>query len=372
MEPCMQVELPERAVPRAETPPYTGYGSWEDSMASVTHLIPKATQKDCKKLYEHDGKILRFKARFANPKAEDSDRVFVFSFNLADDSLSIHEPPQRNLGVVTGKFLEKGVHLNQATGRLFEPNDLVPGNVVKVYNHEFEILDTDEYTAKMFADPNTRHLKFDLEGVVQKLRESMRQQFPLARDIFRRFDSDHDGVMTLQEFKRALQKFSFNLADDEVTQIMRHFDSRRDGQVSYNEFCDALLDEDYTTSMLKAKPTMQKHHDADYAQRAKSKLEERTETDNVRAAVRAMGDVVYKHTAAFTKLFKEFSHTTHERTLNCEQIQQAFKQIGHAFNIDDVRRCVLFVLPEVDPDRVSYVDFLKAMVTSFHDCSANR
>ena len=31
---------------RAKTPPYTGYGSWDDSMGSVTHLIPKQPKKD--------------------------------------------------------------------------------------------------------------------------------------------------------------------------------------------------------------------------------------------------------------------------------------------------------------------------------------
>ena len=42
--------LPHRApgyeVPRPPTPDYTGYGSWDDSMASVMNLIPKAPRKD--------------------------------------------------------------------------------------------------------------------------------------------------------------------------------------------------------------------------------------------------------------------------------------------------------------------------------------
>ena len=36
------------ALCRAKTPPYTGYGSWDDSMGSVTHLIPKQPKKDQK------------------------------------------------------------------------------------------------------------------------------------------------------------------------------------------------------------------------------------------------------------------------------------------------------------------------------------
>jgi hypothetical protein len=39
--------------------------------------------------------------------------------------------------------LEKGVHMNQETGKLFEAGDLWPGQVVKVYNSTFEMLDMD-------------------------------------------------------------------------------------------------------------------------------------------------------------------------------------------------------------------------------------
>merc|ERR1712151_129638 len=135
---------------------------WDDSMASVTHLIPKPPQKDFNKLFVHDGKILRFKAKFADPKPEDVDRVFVISFHLQDDTLSIHEPPQRNLGIVTGKFLEKGVHMNLESGDLFKVEDLLPGKIVKVFNHEFEMLDMDEYTENHIANPNAMRRNFDL------------------------------------------------------------------------------------------------------------------------------------------------------------------------------------------------------------------
>jgi len=66
--------------------------------------------------------------------------------------------------------------------------------------------------------------------------------------IFRRFDKDHNGVITMGEMKEALQKFAFRLSDDEMVVIMRHFDTQKDGQISYNEFCDAILDPDYVAA----------------------------------------------------------------------------------------------------------------------------
>merc|ERR1719230_890306 len=103
-------------------------------MTSVLSLIPKQPKKDFIKLFKNSCKIIRFTARFCDPKPEDAERLFVVNFHLEDDTLSIHEPPQRNLGIVTGKFLEKGVHLNQNTGQMFSPSDLLPGNEIQVFN----------------------------------------------------------------------------------------------------------------------------------------------------------------------------------------------------------------------------------------------
>merc|ERR1719316_1888564 len=345
LEAKIEVTLPERAVPRPPTPPYTGYGSWDDSMSSVLHLIPKVPKKDYHKLYNNDGKILRFTGKFVNPKPEDVNRRFVFNFHVFDDTLSIHEPPQRNLGIVTGKFLEKGVHLNQKTGQLFQPADLMPGNIVKVFNHEFDILDMDEYTRK-FITQDGMGQTVDLQAVLEKVREGMRQQFPNARDIFRRFDTDHNGVITIAEFKQALQKFGFMLGEEEVLILMRHFDKRQDGQITYNEFCDVVLDEDFTKEMLRPRLGIDARSDAAYNKRAEDKALERGETEKVRKAVREIGDVFYKHVGTMQKMFKEFTHMTHQSFVTCEQIHAALLKIGFAFDVDDVQRCVLFVMPD--------------------------
>eukprot|EP00929_Paragymnodinium_shiwhaense_P075599 TRINITY_DN3866_c0_g4_i1.p1 TRINITY_DN3866_c0_g4~~TRINITY_DN3866_c0_g4_i1.p1 ORF type:complete len:745 (+),score=213.71 TRINITY_DN3866_c0_g4_i1:102-2336(+) len=363
----VDVQLPDRAVPRAQTPPYTGYGSWDDSMSSVLHLIPKPPKKDFNKLFHNDGKVLRFTARFANPGPEDKDRLFVVCFHLYDDTMSIHEPPQRNLGIVTGRFLEKSVHLNQITGEIFKAEDLLPGKIIKVYNHELEILDCDEYTKNMIQDPNGRHTAFDLQAVMEKLREGMRQQFPLVRDVFRRFDTDHDGVVTLPEFRKAMEKFGFMMSPEEAVKIMQHFDAREDGQISYNEFCDAVLDEDYTKSMLKTKPPLEGDFDPVYGERAMRKSAERLETDQVRKAVRELGDVVYKRMGFQQRLFKEFSHLTHLSTVTVDQIQYALAQLGQSFDVADVTRAVLYIMPQASLQAIPYVEFFRALNSAFHD-----
>lgn len=368
----VDVQLPERAVPRAATPPYTGYGSWDDSMSSVINLIPKQPQKDFKKLFRHEGKVLRFTARFADPKPEDQSRLFVFNFHLFDDTLSIHEPPQRNLGIVTGRFMEKGIHMNQETGDLFKADDLLPGNCVSIYNHRFEMIDMDEYTRKTFENPDVVHERFDLAVVLEKICESMRQQFPLVRDIFRRFDTDHDGVLTHSEFKAAIAKHGFRLSDDEVTILFKHFDQRKDGQISYNEFCDAILAEDFTTTMLKTKPHLDANYDAEYAEKVLNKTVDREETRAVRKAVRELGDMVYQKHGIQQRLFREFERMTHVGLVTDAQIKQGLQSVGITFKLEDVDRVILFLFPDADLKSVPYIGFFKTLICSHHDLSMVR
>lgn len=42
----------EEALPHPKTPPYTGYGTEEDSLVSVNHLILKPPKRQFKKWFE--------------------------------------------------------------------------------------------------------------------------------------------------------------------------------------------------------------------------------------------------------------------------------------------------------------------------------
>ena len=58
--------------------------------------------------------------------------------------------------------------MNQVTGQLFQPNDLLPGNVVKVYNNEFVIVDMDEYSRKA-AEKEQLYASFVVRDAVYDL-----------------------------------------------------------------------------------------------------------------------------------------------------------------------------------------------------------
>ncbi|KAJ1627617.1 hypothetical protein T492DRAFT_1023521 [Pavlovales sp. CCMP2436] len=80
----------------------------EDSLGSFVYLIPKPPHKDFRKMMENDRKILRFMARLDSNEPEDAERVFVLKLFLQDDTIAVFEPPQKNSGLVGGKFFERG------------------------------------------------------------------------------------------------------------------------------------------------------------------------------------------------------------------------------------------------------------------------
>ncbi len=94
---------------------------------------------------------LRFTAEFYNPKPEDAIRKFIITYYLNDDSLQIYEPPTKNSGFSTGKFLERGQYKN-GQGNVYKPENLIIGQEIKINGYDFFITDCDDFTKKWYAE----------------------------------------------------------------------------------------------------------------------------------------------------------------------------------------------------------------------------
>jgi len=105
---AVDVAEPAPAPREPEIPPYTGLGSPEDSWLSCVMIDPKAPsgQKSLLQLLKHDNKVLRFVATL-DPELHpiDKDRTFILSLRLADDFVSVFEPPVQNSGIQGGTIL---------------------------------------------------------------------------------------------------------------------------------------------------------------------------------------------------------------------------------------------------------------------------
>ena len=135
-----------------QVPPHNGFGDEIDSLGYVYDLVPKKPKIDFFKYVDNDKKILRYTARFNTKVPEDVDRRFIISFYLADDTISIFEPAQKNSGIIEGPFLERRKYKNVDKQLAFiTPTDMPVGGDIKINGYNFHVLDCDEYTTKYLA-----------------------------------------------------------------------------------------------------------------------------------------------------------------------------------------------------------------------------
>jgi hypothetical protein len=178
----ISVDLEDRTIrgQAQETAPYNGYGTIEDSLGSCKHLVLKAPKKDFVKILENEHKVLRFVARMVSNHKEDKDRRFVISYRLADDMMTIYEPPQRNAGVLGGKFLERTRVLKNmpkdslsavsplglsSTPEYYGIQDLYVGAALVINRHSFVLLDADEFVLNYMESRPQEFPRSNVEGV---------------------------------------------------------------------------------------------------------------------------------------------------------------------------------------------------------------
>ena len=82
----------------------------------------------------------------------DVGRRFIVSYFLSDDTLSVFEPPQRNSGVIGGKFLERGraplpnqQKFSATKTQYYSSADFYIGAKVIINRTSFVIVGADDY-----------------------------------------------------------------------------------------------------------------------------------------------------------------------------------------------------------------------------------
>jgi len=232
-------------------PPPTGFGSEEDSLQSHYSLNPKPPKRDMKKAQRMDRKVLRFRAKLVNPPIQDIPRRFVVAVYLVDDTVSIFEPPQRNSGIMGGKFLERGKfrQMEPAEGgppRFFYPHDFYVGARVPLEfcpHQQLEILEADAFTLKYCEGACKQFKKSDIEVVNQHLASALARTATVdLRNFFMDLDPNDKGSIKSGELQTALKTLNVfqKLHIQERITLARRYDDNDDGNFAYHEMCDDL------------------------------------------------------------------------------------------------------------------------------------
>ena len=162
--------------PQLLIPPHVAPGSEEDSLGSFLYLIPKVPKKNFRRMMENDRKILRFMARLDTTAPEDQGRIFVVKYFLADDTVAVFEPPQKNSGIVGGKFLERGRIKKPQSHEYYCQADFYTGSVLEFHCWKFVVYQADEYTLSyMESDPDS-HPMSDMGYIASQLMPVMAEK----------------------------------------------------------------------------------------------------------------------------------------------------------------------------------------------------
>ncbi|KAI8916230.1 hypothetical protein EDD86DRAFT_222135 [Gorgonomyces haynaldii] len=231
-------EFPAHPKPEQLLPPYNGFGTVEDSMGSCKYLVLKPPKKDFIKMLENEHKVLRFVARMESKHKEDQDRRFVINYRLADDMMTIHEPPQRNAGIIGGKFMERtrvlkpGSALTDPQGpSYYNIEDLHVGGKIEVLSHVFVLLDADEYVfnymekePERFKLSNVDKCVSKIYGLLKTLNQKQKQDLV---QILKKHDPTQSQVVDRHTFVQiAKQQFPGVLKDHEIITFSRQFEQQ--------------------------------------------------------------------------------------------------------------------------------------------------
>lgn len=246
--------IPEPEVAKPVTtikiPPHNGIGSEEDSRQSCLYLQMKPARKDVQKLLKNDKKKLQFAAQFLNAIPSDMARRFFITIYLADDSLSVFEPAQKNSGVLGGRFLARkqytrgsGSNSGDASG-YFKPCDFYVGAEVTINNHRFKIIDVDESSLKIMEQDPSQFPMSDAQLVIGKISQRTGGS-PRQRATFQEL-ADGNGNVSLSVLKNCLrsQFADFELSDHEIVTVMRSLDPSRSGSVPVGQLLSRFFEDD--------------------------------------------------------------------------------------------------------------------------------
>ncbi|NXL33731.1 EFHC2 protein, partial [Glaucidium brasilianum] len=234
-------KAPPPPKPEKMFPPYTGFGSEEDSLCSCKGLLPKPPQKDFKKFMEKDrsgmeSNILRFLAKLVTDSPIDKDRKFIISYFLSDDTISVFEHTEQNTGILGGKFLERGrikkpgqELFKSKPSEYFSGENLFVGARVCFHGHNFLLVDADEYTFNYMEKHANEFSVADIGVILKKLKDVTELRSQEIRQVFAATDPEHTKVIKYEPFRDLIVSITDGVfSEHEIRTLGRYYSVREE------------------------------------------------------------------------------------------------------------------------------------------------
>jgi len=221
--------------PQLKIPPHCAPGTEEDSLGSFLYLIPKVPKKNFRRMMENDRKILRFMARLDTDAPEDQGRIFVIKYFLADDTIAAFEPPQKNSGIMGGKFIKRGRVKKPNSHEYYTQADLYTGGTLELNKFQFVLYQADEYSLSyMESDPES-HPMSDVAYIQEQLAPVLMEKKDKLMKAFKEQETK-SGFVSYETLQDVLSENDMELNDQVLITLMRRYDLSKDGNIAYEQF----------------------------------------------------------------------------------------------------------------------------------------
>uniref|UniRef100_A0A7S2V5T6 DM10 domain-containing protein n=1 Tax=Fibrocapsa japonica TaxID=94617 RepID=A0A7S2V5T6_9STRA len=234
LQEALDVERQEGQSYDRQIPPYNGFGSEEDSLAScVGSLVLKPPRKTW-----GEDRIMRFMSELVSDKPEDQGRSFVLQFFLVDNTIMVREPPKRNSGIIGGNFLARMKFKNQ-DGTQVTQDQLFVGAELQLSYHKFRLVEADEATYKYMENTPDMYPESDVMTVLRLCYPALVE--PASTGALSKAFAEYDsgaGTVDKNSLIRVLQTFGLDISPQALVTIMRGFG--QDGTCDYERFIQDL------------------------------------------------------------------------------------------------------------------------------------
>lgn len=358
----LDVELSKARKVVHKPPPYNGFGTEEDSLGSWRYLVPTAPKKDIGKYMKYDKVCLRFSAKLITAKPEDVDRKFIICFYLADDTLSIFEPAQRNSGIIGGKFLQR-CRCRKPDGTVFQSSDFNVGGEITVNHYRFKLVETDERTLNyMESNPSVFEMA-DISSVIASMRTRIKMNNIQAEQAFASIDTNQDGTISLEELRELLISTGLVSAEQEVITVLRQMDKNEDGTVSYAEFLEQLYPEKYAEAINKRSLSGTGSINVSYFDADNARTQDAVrlkEFSKIKTRVLAeFQEKVKSRPKLYSDIFRGITDRTRDALIGEQEFRVAAeKRMGLAFSKIEVKGLIACIFPRPNM-RLTHNDIMK-------------
>lgn len=225
-----------------EHPPYNGFGDEEDSLGSCLRLDVKPPRKDGSRFAKFSNNGVKFVLRLDNGIPTDEIRRFVLTCFLADDTIAIFEPVQRNSGIVGGKFLQRQ-KVKKPDGKPFVASDFFVGCRTTINGFNFVCIATDERSLSFMEQNSSEFAHSNVNYILQKVQAMLISATTGLASAFFEADRSAKGSLELNELNGIFQRLGLRVSDQELLTVLRYFDRNGESSISYEEFISRVIPE---------------------------------------------------------------------------------------------------------------------------------